>query len=102
MTWPILGALYHPPGGIIRHDAVVWGFAKQVGRAGIEIHQGVEVTGFDVRDGRCHGVRTTKGDISCDVVAERHRRLVEPGRRSSPGSACRSRPRSCRRSSPSP
>src|SRR4051794_33930635 len=25
--WPILGALYHPPGGIIRHDAVVWGLA---------------------------------------------------------------------------
>jgi len=24
-TYPILGALYHPPGGIIRHDAVVWG-----------------------------------------------------------------------------
>ena len=68
VTWPILGALYHPPGGIIRHDAVVWGFAKQVGRAGVDIHQGVEVTGFDVRDGRCHGVRTTKGDISCDVV----------------------------------
>ena len=80
VTWPILGALYHPPGGIIRHDAVVWGYAKQVGRAGIDIHQGVEVTGFDVRDGRCHGVRTTKGDISCGVVAERDRRLVEPGR----------------------
>ena len=43
VTWPILGALYHPPGGIIRHDAVVWGFAKQVGRAGIDIHQGIEV-----------------------------------------------------------
>ena len=23
-----MGALYHPPGGIIRHDAVVWGFAR--------------------------------------------------------------------------
>jgi sarcosine oxidase subunit beta len=68
VTWPILGALYHPPGGIIRHDAVVWGFAKQVGRAGIDIHQGVEVTGIDVRDGKVHGVRTSKGDISCQVV----------------------------------
>jgi sarcosine oxidase subunit beta len=68
VTWPIQGALYHPPGGIIRHDAVVWGFAKQAGRRGVEIHQGVEVTGFDVRDGRCRGVRTTKGDISCGTV----------------------------------
>src|ERR671927_264065 len=24
VTWPIMGALYHPRGGIIRHDAVVW------------------------------------------------------------------------------
>ena len=24
VRYPILGGLYHPPGGIIRHDAVVW------------------------------------------------------------------------------
>ena len=24
--YPVMGALYHPPGGIIRHDAVVWGW----------------------------------------------------------------------------
>jgi sarcosine oxidase subunit beta len=68
VTWPILGALYHPPGGIIRHDAVVWGYAKQVGRAGIDIHQGVEVTGVDVSGGRVRGVRTNRGDVSCGVV----------------------------------
>jgi sarcosine oxidase subunit beta len=68
VTWPILGALYHPPGGIIRHDAVVWGYAKQVCRTDIEIHQGVEVTGFDVSGGRLHGVKTSQGDISCGVV----------------------------------
>src|SRR5438552_5577891 len=27
--YPILAALYHPPGGIIRHDAVVWGYARE-------------------------------------------------------------------------
>lgn len=26
--FPILGGLWHPPGGIIRHDAVVWGYAR--------------------------------------------------------------------------
>ncbi len=31
-TYPILGALYHPPGGIIRHDAVVWGLARSARR----------------------------------------------------------------------
>ena len=25
--YPILGALFHPPGGTVRHDAVVWGYA---------------------------------------------------------------------------
>jgi sarcosine oxidase subunit beta len=68
VTWPIQGALYHPPGGIIRHDAVVWGYAKQVGRAGIDIHQGVEVTGFDISGGKVQGVRTSAGDISCGTV----------------------------------
>ena len=68
VTWPILGALYHPPGGIIRHDAVVWGYAKQVTRAGIEIHQDTEVTGFDISNRRVHGVRTNRGDVSCGVV----------------------------------
>ena len=68
VTWPIQGALYHPPGGIIRHDAVVWGYAKQAGRRGAEIHQGVEVTGIEVKDGRVRGVRTNQGDVSCGVV----------------------------------
>jgi sarcosine oxidase subunit beta len=67
-TWPIMGALYHPPGGIIRHDAVVWGFARGADRAGIEIHQGTEVTGVERSNGRVTGVKTNRGDIDCDVV----------------------------------
>ena len=68
VTWPILGALYHPPGGIIRHDAVVWGYAKQAGRAGIEIHQGTEVTGFDIKNGRMRSVQDQPGGHSAGVV----------------------------------
>jgi sarcosine oxidase subunit beta len=41
---PILAGLYHPPGGIIRHDAVVWGYARGADRLGIEIHPRTEVT----------------------------------------------------------
>ena len=81
VTWPIQGALYHPPGGIIRHDAVVWGYAKQAGRRGVEIHQGVEVTGFDVKDGRMRGVKTNQGDISCGVVLSATAGWSTPGRR---------------------
>jgi len=37
VTWPVMGALYHAPGGIIRHDAVVWGLARGADRRGVEI-----------------------------------------------------------------
>src|SRR5579862_3666311 len=66
--YPILGALYHPPGGIIRHDAVVWGYARGAAARGVHIHQNTEVTGIDVADGRVRGVRTSRGDIATRVV----------------------------------
>ena len=67
-TWPILGALYHPPGGIIRHDAVVWGFARGADRGGVEIHQGTQVTGIDTTGGRVRAVETNRGRIEAGVV----------------------------------
>jgi sarcosine oxidase subunit beta len=67
-TWPIMGALYHPPGGIIRHDAVVWGYARGADRGGAEIHQGTKVTGIDVQGGRVRGVETHRGRVEADVV----------------------------------
>ncbi len=66
--YPILGALYHPPGGIVRHDAVVWGYARAADRLGAHLHQDTEVTGIDVRAGRVRTVRTTRGDIGAQVV----------------------------------
>jgi sarcosine oxidase subunit beta len=67
-TWPIMGALYHPPGGIIRHDAVVWGFARGADRGGVEIHPYTEVTGISRTNGRVTGVQTNRGSIECDTV----------------------------------
>ncbi|HZJ49307.1 MAG TPA: FAD-dependent oxidoreductase [Actinomycetota bacterium] len=66
--YPILGALYHPPGGIIRHDAVVWGYARGADSAGVHIHQNTEVVGINVSSGRVTGVRTNRGDISAPIV----------------------------------
>jgi sarcosine oxidase subunit beta len=66
--YPILGALYHPPGGIIRHDAVVWGYARGADALGAHIHQNTEVLGIDVVDGRVRGVRTSRGDVATRVV----------------------------------
>ena len=66
--YPILGALYHPPGGIIRHDAVVWGYARAADVLGVHIHQQTEVTGIDVTGGRVTAVRTDRGTIAAPVV----------------------------------
>ena len=68
VTWPVMAALYHPPGGIIRHDAVVWGYARGADRGGVEIHPYTEVTGIERSNGRVRGVQTTRGDIECDTV----------------------------------
>lgn len=66
--YPVLGALYHPPGGIIRHDAVVWGYARGASALGVHIHQNVEVTGIDVAGGRVRAVKTAHGDIATRTV----------------------------------
>jgi sarcosine oxidase subunit beta len=66
--YPILGALYHPPGGIIRHDAVVWGYARAADARGVHLHQRTEVTGIDVVGDRVVGVQTNRGPISAPVV----------------------------------
>jgi len=67
-TWPIMGALYHPPGGIIRHDAVVWAFARAADRLGVDIHPYTEVTGFERTNGRVTGVQTNRGLVECGQV----------------------------------
>jgi sarcosine oxidase, subunit beta len=67
-THPIMGALYHPPGGIIRHDAVVWGFARGADAGGAEIHPYTEVTGLERSNGRIDAVNTNRGRIECGQV----------------------------------
>lgn len=66
--YPIAGALYHPPGGIIRHDAVVWGYARAADARGVHIHQNTEVQGINVKHGKVEGVETSRGRISAPVV----------------------------------
>ena len=67
-THPILGALYHPPGGIIRHDAVVWGFARGADAGGAEIHEYTDVTGLERAGDRITRVHTSRGSVTAGVV----------------------------------
>jgi sarcosine oxidase subunit beta len=69
---PVLAGLYHPPGGIIRHDAVVWGYARGVDRQGIQIHPFTEVTAIGtVSNGngrRVQEVVTNRGTVATATV----------------------------------
>jgi sarcosine oxidase subunit beta len=67
-SYPILAALYHPPGGIIRHDAVVWGYARACDRMGIEIHPYTEVTDIKVENSRATMVMTKRGPVFAGAV----------------------------------
>ena len=62
---PVLGALYHPPGALARHDAVAWGYAGRAQELGVEIHQETEVTGIKIENGRVVGLETTRGPVAC-------------------------------------
>jgi sarcosine oxidase subunit beta len=67
-TWPVMGALYHKPGGIIRHDAVVWGYARGADRQGVEIHPYTKVEGIEVQNGRATAVQTNRGRVEAGTV----------------------------------
>ena len=63
--FPVMGALYHPPGGIIRHDAVVWAYARGADKAGVHIHQLTKVEDIIIEKGKVKGVVTNRGKINC-------------------------------------
>ncbi|MBU1396019.1 MAG: FAD-dependent oxidoreductase [Gammaproteobacteria bacterium] len=65
---PILGALFHAPGSVARHDAVAWGYGRGADMRGAEIHQQTEVLGIDVQGGKVRGVQTSRGYIATNKV----------------------------------
>jgi sarcosine oxidase subunit beta len=76
MRYPILGAALQRRGGVARHDAVAWGYARAASLRGVDIIQNCAVTGI-TRDeaGAATGVETTKGPIAASrvgVVAAGH------------------------------
>ena len=68
VRYPILGASIQRRGGIARHDAVAWGFARAADARGVDIVQNCEVTGIDVSGGRVTGLRTSRGRIAANKV----------------------------------
>ncbi|HEX5321724.1 MAG TPA: sarcosine oxidase subunit beta family protein [Stellaceae bacterium] len=66
---PIVGATLQRRGGVARHDAVAWGFARAADALGVDIVEDCEVTAIRTEGGRVTGVETTRGDIDADKVA---------------------------------
>ena len=65
LRYPVLGAALQRRGGVARHDAVAWGYARAASALGVDIIQNCEVTGIarDPPTGAVTGVETTKGAI---------------------------------------
>ena len=66
--YPILGASLQRRGGVARHDAVAWGFARKADERGVDIIQNCEVIGFRIVNGVVKGVETTRGFIGAKKV----------------------------------
>jgi len=66
--YPVLGASYQPRGGVARHDAVAWGFARAADARGVDIIQNCEVTGIRQTEGRVTGIETSRGFIGANKV----------------------------------
>ncbi|HXW74115.1 MAG TPA: sarcosine oxidase subunit beta family protein, partial [Steroidobacteraceae bacterium] len=62
--YPVLGGFVQRRGGICRHDAVIWGYARAASALGVDLIQDCEVVGFDIANGRLQGVQTSRGRVS--------------------------------------
>ena len=67
--YPIRGGFIQERGGISRHDAVAWGYARQASLAGVDIIQKCEVVGLETTDNGLEAVQTTRGEITADRFA---------------------------------
>jgi len=75
VRYPIMGALYHAPGAIARHDAVAWGYGAGAAQRGATIHQNTEVMGLEITRAngspqRITGVHTNRGTIKAGKVIQ--------------------------------
>jgi len=69
IRYPVLGASWQKTGGVARHDAVAWGFARGADQLGVDLIQQCEVTDIVVEQGAVTGVQTNQGFIGAKKVA---------------------------------
>jgi sarcosine oxidase subunit beta len=67
--YPVLGATLQRRGGVARHDAVAWGYARAADARGVDIIENCEVTAIRTARGRVVGVETNRGEILAERIA---------------------------------
>lgn len=68
--YPVMGAAWQGRGGVARHDAVAWGYARAAATRGADIIEQCEVTGIcRAPDGAVTGVETSRGFIGAKKIA---------------------------------
>src|SRR5262249_35904890 len=80
IRYPVLGGALQRRGGVARHDAVAWGYARGADRLGVDLIQNCQVTAIR-RDaaGAVRAVEPTRGEIrtrKIGVVAAGHTSVI--------------------------
>src|SRR4029077_7785610 len=69
LRYPVLGVALQRRGGVARHDAVAWGYARAADALGVDIVENCEVTGMRRgANGAVTAVETTRGVIRARKV----------------------------------
>ncbi|MDR3495065.1 MAG: sarcosine oxidase subunit beta family protein [Ancalomicrobiaceae bacterium] len=80
IRYPVMGGALQRKGGVARHDAVVWGYARAASGLGVDIIQNCEVTGIRrSASGAVEAVETSRGAIKANkvgIVAAGHSSVV--------------------------
>jgi 4-methylaminobutanoate oxidase (formaldehyde-forming) len=67
-TDDLQGGIWLPGDGKANPADLCMSLAKGARNRGVKIHEGIEVTGVLVEGGKVAGVRTTQGDVRCEVL----------------------------------
>ncbi|GAB2894936.1 sarcosine oxidase subunit beta family protein [Paralcaligenes ginsengisoli] len=66
--YPVIGGLLQKRGGVARHDAVAWGYARAANALGVDILQNCECIAIKQESGKVRGIETNQGFIGAGQV----------------------------------
>ena len=69
IRYPVIGGTLQRSGGVNRHDAVCWGYARAADSLGVDIIERCEVTNILTENGRVTGLETSRGTIRTPRIA---------------------------------